>query len=737
METTNRKNQNTLDQNKSPDARALTMSVKDGIAVIAFDDPDKKVNTLNSKLIPLIGEFLKEIESSPSIQGAVILSRKKGCFIAGADIEELRSAKNAKEVESLSRKGQEVFTRIENSKKPVVAAISGACLGGGLELALACHYRIASDIPSTVLGAPEVMLGLLPGARGTQRLPRLLGLEKALSMMLTGSPVKASKALRMGLVDYVSYAEDLEALAIQAAQRLAKKNLVRRQKKKKGLSGLLESSSFGQKFILKKAKESVEAKTRGLYPAPLVLLKVIEYGLVNSFEQGLQKEAEEFGKLSQTPEARGLISLYFAQTELKKNRFGKPAQPVKTIGVLGAGLMGAGIASVSIQKGMTARIKDISLNALGKGKKQIWKELDSKVQRKSLTAFQRDQTLSHLCLQTDLHRFETCDLIVEAVFEEMELKHRVLKEVEPALRDDAVFASNTSALPISEIAKYSNRKDRILGMHYFSPVPKMPLLEIIVTDETSKEATALAVDTGLRQGKTVIVVKDGPGFYTTRILGPYMDEAALLIREGYGIRELDDAMQLFGYPVGPIKLIDEVGIDVAFHVGDSLGKAFGKRMSAQEPTLLQEFIKNKWLGRKSGKGFYLYQDKKGALAALTKKSSRTVNLEALELVEKFKVKPQKMAADLSDTQKRVAYRMVNEAIFCLQEGILSTPTDGDAGAVFGLGFPPFTGGPFRYVDTKGVKKVADEMKRFAEIFGERFAPCPLLVDMANGGKTFY
>ncbi len=716
------------------EASPLNKKIRNNVAIITFDDPHKKVNTLNSKLLPLFEQFLNDIEKDDNVHAIVITSGKKDCFVAGADISELQATQSKEEAFQLSRSGQLLLHRLNQFPKPAVAAIAGSCLGGGLELALACHYRIATG--SSQFGLPEVMLGLLPGAGGTQRLPKLIGLEKALTMMLTGSSVSAVRAYKMGLIDYLSFSENLEDIAVEAATRLFEKRLRARQRKSSGITGMLESNSLGQEFMLKKAKEGVIKKTRGLYPAPLAIIDLVSYGLKHKIEDGLKKEAEEFARLSQTSECKALISLYFAQTELKKNRFGKPEKPVKQLAVLGAGLMGAGIASVSLQKNIFVRMKDISFDALSRGKKQIWKELDAKVKRKSISSFQRDQMLSRLAGQVDNAQFSKCDMLIEAVFEDIDLKHKVLTDMEKELPPNAVFASNTSALPITEIAQVAKHPERVLGMHYFSPVAKMPLLEIIATKKTSKEALSLAVDVGLRQGKTVIVVQDGPGFYTTRILAPYMDEAAIVLLEGVEITKLDDAMLLFGFPVGPIKLIDEVGIDVACHVGESLGKAFGKRMASQDTALLQGLAAKKHLGRKTGKGFYDYNEKKNLLSSFLSSSNRTINKDAETLLNTYRSKKVKGQEDLKLLQKRLAYRMINEAVYCLEDGILATPQEGDIGAVFGVGFPPFLGGPFRYMNTYGVQKVADELKRFADMYGERFEPCKLLQDMAREGKTF-
>lgn len=710
------------------DRSPLSMTIKKDIAVLCFDDPHKKVNTLNSSLLPLFEKYLDKIEKNEEIKGIVILSGKKDCFIAGADIEELQAAKSVKEAQALSRKGQLVFERLSKSSKPVVAAISGSCLGGGMELALACHYRIARVNSKTSLGLPEVMLGLLPGAGGTQRLPRLIGLEKSLKMMLTGAPVDATRAYKMGLVDYITHSESIEGIAIDAAIRLSSKTLKRRVRKKKGFTSYLEATLIGREFMIRKAREGVMEKTKGLYPAPLAILDLVSYGMKNSVIKGLVKESEEFARLSQTPEAKGLMSLYFAQTETKKNRFGEPKKPVENLAVLGAGLMGAGIASVSIQKNFFVRLKDLNMGSLSKAKKSVWKELSSKVKRKKITPFQRNQILSQLAVQVDNHQFSSCDMVIEAVFEDMKLKHKVLQDMEAALSPKAVFASNTSALPISEIARVAKHPERVVGMHYFSPVSKMPLLEIISTEQSSQEALSRSVNVGHRQGKTVIVVKDGPGFYTTRILAPYMDEAAIVLLEGVDIKELDETMLLFGFPVGPIKLLDEVGIDVACHIQESLGEAFGTRVSSGDDSLLQFLSKKNFLGRKTGKGCYIYEGSKG--------SGRSVNRELENFLKEKQKNTKKKSEDVRILQKRLAYRMMNEAVHCLEDGILSSSQDGDIGAVFGLGFPPFLGGPFHYINTLGVQKFRDELKRFADAYGERFTPPKLLEDMAREGKNF-
>lgn len=722
---------------------SLTLKEIDSVAVVTFDIKEEKVNTLNSKLIPQFEEVLSYIKKSKTVKSVVLISGKDDCFIAGADINELKNAKNQEEILQLSKSGQKLFAELEALPQPVVAAINGACLGGGCELALACDFRVATTSSKTSLGLPEVMLGLLPGAGGTQRLPKLIGLEKALKMLLTGVPSKAEKAKRLGLVDHLVHPQGLLHSAMEIAKGLAD-GTIKRPKKKKGKSPteLLEGSKMGRKIILKKAREETLKKTRGLYPAPEAILDVLAFTNENDGKGGYEKEAELFSKLSQTKECKGLISLYFAQNETKKNQYGKPKDKINHIAVLGAGLMGSGISLVSAQKGFKVRLKDLNQDQIAKGKKYVWNVLDKKVKRKSLSAFEAQQTMAKVIGQTDCKNFSHVELVIEAVFEDLKLKHKVISEVEAASSDKMIFASNTSAIPIKEIAKGSKRPERVVGMHYFSPVEKMPLLEIIKTEQTLDEVTAHAVDVGLRQGKTVIVVNDGPGFYTTRILAPFMDEATHLVMEGVDLYKLESYLKDYGYPVGPITLMDEVGLDVALHVGNFMEKSFGKRIASADPRLLNQLVSADAMGRKSGRGFFLYDEKKdhsplSYLMNLGKEKlpGRPINPQVSEFIEQHK--SSLGAVEKEDVQKRMTFRMINEAALCLEENILLRPLDGDIGAVFGLGFPPFTGGPFQYVDSYGVSKFVNQMAKYEEKYGERFKCAQLLVDMAKSDKKFY
>ena len=728
------------------DQGTVTVVVEDGIAVITIDDHAEKVNTLNERTSADLYAALDRVQSDSAVKAAVLISGKRD-FIVGADIAMLNACGTSAEVEALSRKGQAELDKLESWDKPVVAAIDGACMGGGLEVAMACHYRIATDSPKTVLALPEVMLGLLPGAGGTWRLPQLVGLQDALDMMLTGKNIRPAKAKRMGLVDEVVVPYGLRDIAITAAKRLVDGSLKKREPEKSKKDQALEDTAAGRLLVFKQARAMTLDKTQGCYPAPLAILDVVEIGAAKGRERGLAEESRRFGELAMTNESKALMSLFFAQTALKKNRFGRPDTDVKTVGVLGAGLMGAGITLVSVQKGHRVLLKDISQESLARGKKQIYKELNRRTKRKALTPFERDRLMSQVVAQTDYRGFENCDLVIEAVFEDLKLKHRVIGELEAAISDECIVATNTSALPITDVAKGSSRPENVIGMHYFSPVHKMPLLEVITTEQTSKRACAIAVEVGLKQGKTVIVVKDGPGFYTSRILAPYMDEAVLIALEGIDLHDFDLMMRRFGFPVGPITLLDEVGIDVAAHVSKDMAPFFEPRFGERDISGLDAAVKAGYLGRKAGKGFFLYDAKEDHAYAhqvlrMVKKvagrpsEGKPENPGMMEIL-KAHGRPDRAFFDEHEVQQRMAMRFLNEAVLCLQDGILADPTDGDVGAVFGLGFPPFHGGPFRYVDTVGASAVVRQMETLAAKFDKRFAPCDLLVTMAKKGEKFH
>lgn len=724
---------------------ALTYRVEDGVAVITFDQPDERVNTLSPDVRAEFERMLDRARDDAAVKAVVFISGKKDNFIAGAKIDYLQKLTIAEDAEKVSRDAQQGFGRLEAFPKPVVAAIHGSALGGGLEWALACTYRVATDSPKTSLGQPEVQLGLMPGAGGTQRLPRLIGAQAALDLILTGRAIRAQKARKLGLVDEVVPPPILLAVAKQRALEIASGKLTVNRKRGlvsggKGVSGLLkglarkeawaelalQDNPLGRKILFDQARKALLKKTRGKYPAPEKALEAMRVGLESGMENGLATESRFFGELVVSDVSRRLVEIFFATTELKRESGAsdpkvKP-RPVKKVGVLGGGLMGSGIAYVTAANvGVPVRIKEKDDPSVGRAFKAVRSVLDERVKKRSITAREATAKMALVTGGADLQGFGNADLIIEAVFEDLRLKKDVLRDVEAITRDDCIFASNTSSLPISQIAEGAKRPQNVIGMHYFSPVPKMPLLEIITTPQTADWVIATCVDVGRKQGKTVIVVNDGVGFYTSRIIAPYMNEAADLLAEGADVEELDKALVDFGFPVGPITLLDEVGIDVAAKVAKILHEAFGDRLGA--PEVLEKFVEEGRLGRKNQKGFYTYDGKK-----------KRVDESAYALLpygaDRKHFDPREMA-------ERCTLQMVNEAIRCLGENILRSPRDGDIGAIFGLGFPAYLGGPFRYADALGPAALLEILDHWQQKLGSRFEPAPLLRDLAAKGKRFY
>jgi enoyl-CoA hydratase/long-chain 3-hydroxyacyl-CoA dehydrogenase len=721
---------------------AINLEVtQQGVAMLRLNCPGEAQNTLSMELIQDFDTAMTRIEEDDAIKAAVLISAKPGSWIAGANIkmlENLESGEAAEEVAGIGQKGMDRVAMMQK-KKPWVAAIDGACLGGGLEMALACSYRVATASPKTVLGLPEVMLGLLPGSGGTQRLIPLVGGQAGLDLMLTGKQLKSDRAKKMGLVDHVVDANALERTAVATAMDAVSGAIKPRKRKAGWMDWFLESTGVGRGVLFNQAAKGVAKQTKGKYPAPVAILECAKTGLEAGHTKGSHVERQKFGELAATSESSALRGLFFGQTASKKNRFGAPSVPIETIGVLGAGLMGAGIAEVSAVKDYRVLLNDQNMAGLSRGEAQITKNLDAKLKKRRLTKYKRDAFLASVVGLTEASaswpaHFGKADLVIEAVFEDLAVKHQVIKSMEAVVPEHCIIASNTSTLPIGDIAQAAARPQNVVGMHYFSPVDKMPLLEIIPHKGTATEVIAAAVDVGIKQGKTVVVVGDVPGFYVNRCLGPTIAETVALVQQGADPLVLNKALTDFGYPVGSVTLADEVGIDVAAKVVKNLEgeqpKFLGVRMEGGDLGMLHEFVEQGHLGRKAKKGFLDYSSKEKA---------KPIHPNALAILQKYRAEASKDASKLpaAELVDRFVLRFVSEAVHCLQDGVIASPRDGDIGAVFGVGFPPFLGGPFMYIDTIGAATVADKMKKLEQEHGGQFTPPQMLLDYVSGGKKFH
>src|SRR5256712_6226966 len=587
---------------------ALRCELQDGIAVVTLDLTDHPVNVISRAVKDEFNAAFERLAAEPGAQAVALFSGKPDNFIAGADIEEFVKLSSAAEAERLSADGHEMLSRVAAFPKPVVVGIHGACLGGGLEFALACAYRVATDHPKTQLGLPEVQLGLLPGAGGCQRLPRLIGARAALDIILAGKSERAPKAFRLGMVDELVHPAILQDVTVAAARRLADRWRPRRRRPGGMLGWLLDRNPLGRRLVFRAARRQVLERTKGQYPAPLAALEAVEHGLKHGMAEGLKREARLFGQLAVTDVSRKLVQIFFATTQLKK-AFGIPAAPppaaVQRLAIVGAGFMGSGIAGAAIVRaGVDGRMKDADLPRVAQGLAAAPAQVDDRLRRRRITKYEYARLAALLSGGDGYAGFGRADLVIEAVFEDLGVKQQVLRDVEAAARDDAVFASNTSTIPIARIAEAASRPERVIGMHFFSPVDRMPLLEVIPAPGTAPGVVSTAVGFGRRLGKTVIVVKDSPGFWVNRILAPYANEVGHLLAEGASIEEVDAAAVGFGFPVGPVTLLDEVGLDVAEKVSQVMGAAFGERLQATAGAAVPRDACRP--GRKAGRGFYRY-----------------------------------------------------------------------------------------------------------------------------------
>ncbi len=701
--------------------------IEDDVAWIHLDDPTKSVNTLSSRYTAWFEATLETIAEEP-LKGLVLISDKPGYFIVGADIEELEGFTDPRDVLDVIRRGHRFTRKLADSPFPVVAAIDGTCLGGGLELVLCCDARVATDAKHTQLGVPEVLLGLFPGLGGTQRLPRLIGVADALPMILTGKSVAAKKAKRLGLVDSVCHPTVLREAALKAVawgkpgtEGYSGPRGHSKRALGKAAADFLARTPGAKKIVFDKARDGVMKKTGGHYPAPLKAIDVVQEGLILPLEEALELEAEAFSELVTSPTAKSLISIFFAKNAVEGHakKLAAKARPVERIGVLGAGFMGAGVAQVLAHKGYEVLLKDRDHESLGRGLKQCNDLFAGLVKRRKYRPVELKEAMSRITPTIDYQGFGHLPIVIEAVFEDVDVKQQVIRQTEEAASEELIFASNTSTIPIGRLAEASKRPENVIGMHFFSPVHKMPLLEIIRHELTSEEALATTVEVGRKMGKTIIVVNDGPGFFTSRVLGPFVNEALWCLSQGARIDEIDRVMTKWGWPVGPLALLDEVGIDIAHHAGKVMGEYAGERVEASP--IFDRMIEEGRIGRKAMRGFYKYRTK-----------PKRVDRSVYELLGW-----ERNPIDHEEIAERCWMQMLNEVALCIEDGIIENPKDVDIGVIFGFGFPPFRGGILREADRVGVDYVVGRLSTYAEQYGKRLAPAQLLQDMAAKGKRFH
>ena len=712
----------------APGAANPTLEIDEhGIGWLTLDDSERKVNVLTEAVMRRLAELVKEADrlvAARQMRALVVWSGKPDSFIVGADVDAIATVESAEKGEAASRMGQAIFLGIEQIDVPTVSAIHGMCFGGGTELSLACRYRVASDSPKTRIGLPEVQLGILPAWGGTTRLPRLVGLQAALPILLTGEPVTPSKARRIGLVDEVLPAPGFRGRVTAFTSALADGGTTRRATRPL-FKRLFEDTPPGRRIVLAAARRSVKAKTGGKYPAPLKILDVLKEGLGASLQNAFRIEAEAAGELIAGGVSKSLIHVFHLREAAKKSP-GGTARPVDHAAVLGAGVMGGGIAQLLAYKGIRVRMKDVRHEAISGGLQHVRQLFDDAVERRKLTGREADQRMELVSGGIEYHGFGEMDLVIEAVVEKLEVKRKVLREVEDQVGADAVLATNTSSLSVDAMAEALARPEQLVGMHFFNPVHRMPLVEVVRGAKSSDDAVATVYKLSLDLGKVPIVVADGAGFVVNRILGPYLNEAGWLLADGASVDDIDDAARDFGMPMGPIRLLDEVGLDIARHAAATLLEAFGERMAPSPP--LQALAGTDRLGKKNGKGFYTYENGK------EKDVDETVYQDLAGSVKKVE---SGRGPDDDEIRQRLVLAMVNEAARVLSDRVVKRAGEVDLAMIMGTGFPPFTGGLLRFADELGAETVVARLRELADRVGPRFEPAPILVELAEKETSFY
>ncbi len=693
------------------------------IGYIEFDNPDAKVNILTGEVLKRLDAILDEVRERTDLKAVVILSKKKDVFIAGADIKEIEGITEPADAVAKSKFGQDIFNKLEDLSMPTIAVIDGVALGGGCELVLACRWRLATFNEKVRIGLPEVNLGILPGFGGTYRMPRVVGLERAVRLITTCKILSSSEALKFGLVDRLlpqaglgdSLQRFIEEIPSQRRPALKKKTLQQR---------FLEDTFLGRYIFFWEARRATRAVAKGFYPAPMKVLDVLEATYGQPREQVLALERKGFSELVLTDVCKNLIKVFYLSEKYKKlsgpDAENVVARNVEKAAVLGAGVMGGGIAQLLSAQGMSVRLKDVNFDAIGKGLKAARKVFDQAVAKKKMNAAEARLRMAQITGTLDYSGFNKVDLVIEAVVENIEIKKKVFLELSRVASPQAILATNTSALSVTEMAQAAREPSRVVGLHFFNPVHRMPLVEIVKTPFTSKETLVTALALVKRLGKTPVIVKDVCGFLVNRVLLGYLNEAGRMLEEGASVTQIDNTITAFGLPMGPFALTDEVGTDVGIKVLHVLHSGLGERFKPVE--IFEKVHQAGFLGKKSGKGFYLHG------------RSRSPNPQVASMIVVKKRRP----FSAPEALERMMLLMVNEAARCLEEKVVDEAAAVDVGMIMGTGFPPFRGGLLRYADHLGIDKVVERLSHFEEtLSGERFRPCGLLLDLKNKGTNFY
>jgi len=690
-----------------------------GITTLTFDTPNSAVNVLCFDALYELEQLLVELRADKSIKALFIESAKRGIFIAGADIKEIKAFKDSVETVKKLQHGQEIFNNLETLPFATVAVIDGVCLGGGLELAMACTYRIATNDEHTRIGLPEVSLGIIPGLGGTQRLPLLVGFTKAIELITASKRLKGDKALKLGLVDasvpsgYLGFKKEEYVKEILAGT--LEKTVAKRRKGLKWYENLAPVKSL----IAKMARKEVLKKTGGHYPAPLSAIDVLEETVTQSLEDGLKVELEAFEPLATSDISKNLIELFFTSEALKKETFSKgKAKDIESTAVIGVGTMGSGIAWALAHKDIPVRLGARKMSSIARAMAKMMKSFESIKRRGRLTEREIGLKMDRVTHTTSMEGLEGMDIVLEAVSEDPNIKQKVFADLEAKVGKETIIATNTSSINITSLAQDTQHPERFVGMHFFNPVQKMPLVEIIAGEQTNEETVASVVKLAKRLGKTPIKVSECAGFLVNRTLLPYLNEAAKMFEEGENVEQIDKILTGFGMPIGPFTLADEVGIDIGDKVSSILYEAYGERMKPS--VLLAQMTDKEWLGKKTGTGFYTHKGK-----------AKAHNDQIGEL------HTSNSTLEDSTILDRAILIMVNEAARCLEEGVVDNARYLDMAMVMGTGFPAFRGGILRYADAEGLENIVKRLKDLEVKYGERFAPANLLVVLASENKTFY